>query len=334
LIQIADTGGLFSVSLLLLFLGGLCTTAYDYYLNENRRAALMSVSIACIVFAVWYGYGIVKIKNVELQSQNGTVLHVGLIQSNIPDANSLNYFAGSERYNREPVSFDLTRAAKQESAQTQLVIWPESALLSTPNNDEILQKRLSLLARNNKIALIINGTEPNRDSVTFSQKQFYNSSFLISREGAIINKYRKQILFPIGELRLFNRNRFTDAAYSFSPGNESALFDIGEGIKIIPAICYESIIPDHIEVGVRNGGDLIVVQASLRSFGYTPAHKIHRSMTLMLAVIYRLPILYVSNNGLTSVIAPTGKITQELPYLFQKGYVTAAVSIPNTPKKF
>jgi apolipoprotein N-acyltransferase len=57
-------------------------------------------------------------------------------------------------------------------------------------------------------------------------------------------------------------------------------------------------------------------------------------MTLMLAVIYRLPILYVSNNGLTSVIAPTGKITQELPYLFQKGYVTAAVSIPNTPKKF
>ncbi len=144
-----------------------------------------------------------------------------------------------------------------------------------------------------------------------------NSALLLGPNGDAIGRYDKIYLVPFGEFvpPLFSFvNRITQEAGDFAPGHE---------IKVLPAaghrlgvfICYESAFPHLVRQFAEKGADVLVNISNDGYFGHFDARQQHLLLVRMRAVENRRFIIRATNDGLTAVIDPSGRIIKELqPY--------------------
>ena len=99
---------------------------------------------------------------------------------------------------------------------------------------------------------------------------------------------------------------------TFSRGNQRVPLDIGDS-KAGTFICYESIFPDEVRQFAKHGGEVFVNISNDAWFGDTGAPRQHLNMARMRAVENRRWLLRDTNNGITAVVDPFGRITAEAP---------------------
>jgi apolipoprotein N-acyltransferase len=138
---------------------------------------------------------------------------------------------------------------------------------------------------------------------------------LLGPNGAEIGRYDKIDLVPFGEFvpPLFSFvNRITQEAGDFVPGHD---------IRILPAaghrlgvfICYESAFPDLVRQFTRKGADVLVNLSNDGYFGHSEARVQHLLIARMRAVENRRFLIRSTNDGITVVIDPSGRIIKRLP---------------------
>ena len=189
-----------------------------------------------------------------------------------------------------------------------LVIWPELPAPLYFYDDRDFHQAAINIARHGSYFLF--GTV----AYTVEHRPL-NSAVLLKPDGSEVGRYDKIDLVPFGE--------FVPSAFSFVNriSRETGDFAPGTDIKILQAagnrlgvfICYESAFPDLVRRFSKAGANVLVNLSNDAYFGRSEARLQHLALVRMRAVESRRFIVRSTNDGITAVIDPAGRIRKRLP---------------------
>ncbi len=194
------------------------------------------------------------------------------------------------------------------AVQSPLVIWPELPAPLYFYEDPQFRQAAINIARHGSYFLF--GT------VAYTgEHQPLNSAVLLKPDGSEVGRYDKIDLVPFGEFvpPVFSFvNRITQEAGDFVPGHDIKVLNAA-GHRLGTFICYESAFPDLVRQFSRQGADVLINLSNDAYFGPSEAREQHLSLVRMRAVESRRYIIRSTNNGITAVIDPAGRIVKQLP---------------------
>jgi apolipoprotein N-acyltransferase len=138
---------------------------------------------------------------------------------------------------------------------------------------------------------------------------------LLAPSGALVDRYDKINLVPFGEYvpPFFGFvNRITQEISDYVPGNRIVVFPM-DGHHLGVFICYESVFPAEVREFVKGGANLLVNISNDGYFGHSAAREQHLEIARMRAVENRRWLIRSTNDGITAVIDPAGRIEERLP---------------------
>jgi apolipoprotein N-acyltransferase len=318
---LAQLTGVYGVSFVAALLG-----ASVVLLRTQRRAAfagLAGVALlhACAAFLA------------GSPAQESRSLRVAALQGNIDQGEKW-----SERAFEDTLRTyeDLTRRAAAAGAQ--LIVWPETAVpapLAVPE----LRDRIAALAREVRTPLIVGavGTDTDADGRLTA---FYDSAFVFSHEGALLDRYDKTHLVPFGEylplrplLGHFIRALATGATASdVTAGARPRAIDVplanGETLRVGIPICYELIFPDLVRRFADDGAELLVGITNDAWYGRTGSPHQFLAMTALRSAETRLPAVRAANTGVSALIDDRGRV-QTRTRIFERDLVVGDVLLPD-----
>jgi apolipoprotein N-acyltransferase len=243
--------------------------------------------------------------------QAGT-LDVAAIQGNVPR----NRFTSLGRRGRVgPEDFTVVDNHVAETKRLlgqpppDLIVWPENSFDRDPRiNPEMFGPVVTLIDRIG--APLLAG------AILDAGDRFTNTNLLIEPTGQIVQQYDKVHLVPFGEyvpihffrsiVPALDRELPSDAI----PGRKLVVFHVGAA-RIGTLICFESTYPELARGLVRDGAQILIVTTNNASFGTSPAARQHLAMSQMRAVELGRSVVHAAISGISAVIQPNGKITQE-----------------------
>ncbi|MGH9584155.1 MAG: apolipoprotein N-acyltransferase [Bryobacteraceae bacterium] len=195
-----------------------------------------------------------------------------------------------------------------EAVRAPLVIWPEMPAPLYYYSDPAFRRLAARIAVDHGYFLF--------ETVAYTpENQPLNSAVLLGPSGEEIGRYDKIHLVPFGEYvpPLFSFvNRITNEAGDFVPGHDIKVLPAGQD-KLGVFICYESAFPDLVRQFTKKGANVLVNLSNDGYFGHSDAHEQHLLIARMRAVENRRYLIRATNDGITAVIDPSGRIVRELP---------------------
>jgi apolipoprotein N-acyltransferase len=85
----------------------------------------------------------------------------------------------------------------------------------------------------------------------------------------------------------------------------------GRDIKVIPAICYESIFSEYLTAFVKKGGNLLGVVTNDGWWGNTPGFEQHLAYSRLRAIELRRSVARSANTGVSALINQKGEFLQK-----------------------
>jgi apolipoprotein N-acyltransferase len=200
-----------------------------------------------------------------------------------------------------------------------LVVWPESPAPFI-EADPRYQRMLVALARQVQAPLVVGnlGTDYSAEDRAWRD---YNSALVIGVDGSRVGRYDKIHLVPFGEYIPFKRviffaHKLTGRVSEFSRGEQRKVFRLptanGQAHRYGIFICYESVFADEVREFAELGAEVLVNVSDDGWYGDTSAPWQHLNMVRMRAIENRRWILRDTNNGVTSVIDPYGRVRQSI----------------------
>ena len=241
-IQIAEVGGVYAVSLLLVAvnaaIAGSCVLG-------PRRAAMGSAAVA-IMLALSIGFGWLMLSRGSAPRSQQSI-QISVIQPAIEQgqkwdpAYQAETLAVYERLTRE--------AARSKPAA---VFWPETAAPIFLRGDPVLLGQLLSLVKDTGVPILVGSI----DRLPGPNGKFLNSAFLLGDQG-ITAKYDKIQLVPFGEYIPLASvigfvKQWAEFISDFAPGTRQTVFPL-KGASFGTVICYEVIFPDLFR-GFAAGG--------------------------------------------------------------------------------
>ncbi len=189
-----------------------------------------------------------------------------------------------------------------------LVIWPELPAPLYYYDDPAFRQTANEIAAKHGDFLF--GT------VGFTgQHQPLNSAVLLGAGGKEIGRYDKIDLVPFGEYvpPIFSWvNQISQEAGEFIPGRDVKVLDAGDQ-RLGVFICYESAFPDLVRQFTKQGANVLVNLSNDGYFGRSEARQQHLLIARMRAIENRRYLIRATNDGLSAVIDPAGRIVQTIP---------------------
>jgi apolipoprotein N-acyltransferase len=197
--------------------------------------------------------------------------------------------------------------ALSNAAPLRLVIWPELPAPLYYDDDADFRHEADAIAALHGYFLF--GT------VSYTREHNPLNSAVLLGPGGEIGHYDKIDLVPFGEYvpPVFSFvNRVTHEAGDFVPGDT---------IKVLPAgaqkmgvfICYEAAFPDLVRQFTASGANVLVNLSNDGYFGHSEARAQHLLIARMRAVENRRYLIRSTNDGLSAIVDPAGKIVQSIP---------------------
>jgi len=285
LIQISDLLGVKFISFLIL------TVNYLIFLSfkEKRFLFKKTICVACILLFC-FGYSTYRLK-ANIVTKN---ISVNIAQPNIP-----------QKLKWDPLARDFVvdrlKKLGKESSSDNLTIYPESAwpLLLDIGQIYEAQNLAQEIDRDILMGAVI------RDGFSF-----YNSAFLVKKDGELGNIYHKIKLVPFGEyvpLRSFLT--FIDvfnAMGDISPGKEKTLFQYNESAFSV-LVCFEDAFPQLVS-DLSRGRDFLINMTNDAWFMGNPQSRQHLSIMTFRAIENRISIVRAANTGVSGYVDFLGNI--------------------------
>jgi apolipoprotein N-acyltransferase len=266
------------------------------------------------------------------KTTTGTNQNVVVVQPNIDPYEKVSEETGSFEAQLHKL---ITTSEKQIDSNTALVVWPETALYTPSRIDEaslkenfFLNPLWAFLKRHPNTSLFT-GIESYRwfDHKTKYTEEFnglfyesYNGSMLIDSSGASAF-YHKSMLVPGVEtlpwfLKFIDKwfAKFGGTTAGYAKQKERTVLNEKNGLKIAPAICYESIYGEFMSKYVRNGANLICIITNDGWWKNTPGHKQHMNYARLRAIETRTWVARSANTGISCFIDPDGNVIDPQPY--------------------
>jgi apolipoprotein N-acyltransferase len=350
IIQIADLGGVYAISLLVAAVNGLITDS----LTGQRRTLRRDAVILLLFLASVFGYGSWRLG----QDRFAEGPKISLLQGNIPqEVKNESVVPGgetaAERMMREYVA--LMDDAVQ--AKPDLAIWPETSYpgchvfpaAGVPESElsswsrQIKDGENSLAAAGLKwhtpvlLGLITADVGPRE---TFRQ---YNSAVLVASDGRLRERYNKVHRVPFGEYIplvetfpwLKNFSPYDGLDYTVAAGTQLTRFELPTPARTYHfgvLICYED-----SEAGLacsyvaRDPVDFLVNISNDGWFKGTQEHEQHLAVSRFRSVECRRSLVRAVNMGVSAIIDPNGQVMHTPRPTWSKSKAITAVVTANVP---
>jgi apolipoprotein N-acyltransferase len=269
-------------------------------------------------YFVWVGYLVVliliwviggELSTIQWTQPTSKAIKVSIIQGNIPQ---------QIKWSPDQIIPTIQRYINLTKPywQSKIILWPEAAIpLPLPNAQNIINQ-LAARAKKHHTSLIL-GIPIRVNS------QYYNAAIAI---GAGSGKYYKQRLVPFGEYVPFENIlrglfAFFDLPMSdfvAGPKNQAPL--LANNVPVAPYICYEVAYDSLVRQDLPQAQILITISDDAW-FGQSIAAEQHLQIGQMRCLETGRYMLFSTNNGVTAIINPQGKIVQRIAR-FKPGVLT------------
>lgn len=339
-IQIADIFGAYGVSFVIMLVNvAIFITIKEFREKEFRMFALAIASV--VVFFV-LSYGIFRMKNVFI----GESYKVCVVQGNIPQ-----YQKWDANFREMIISRYETLTADAAKNKCDLIIWPETSVPGFLEEERDLLNRVRDLAVRTKTPLLVGSPRDDRSG----GERYYNSVYLISGDGMIVDIYDKIHLVPFGEylplkgvfafVEKFAKNPIGD----FRPGEKYTVFKLTaeksimgrseswrmiKKVKFSSLICFEDIFPEISRRFVKDGALFLVNMTNDAWFNVSAAPYQHAQCSIFRAVENRINVIRAANTGLSCFIDQKGRITDRVSRsgkdIFIDGHIMRDITLTKT----
>lgn len=330
-IQLAEFGGVWLVSGLVVFVNGLLAWAV-----AERRAwqGLLLGALAVAAALGWGAWRVYRLDDADRVSRSGSgrSIRVALVQTAIPQDEKWVQSKIRMIYSRLT---ELTRQAQADPG-TELIIWPETALPDDVRNSQNSYEVVWNLVQHGPP--ILAGSLDSAEGEG-GLPYYFNSALLFDVQGRIAGEYNKRHLVVFGEFIPFNgwippAWRFAlGLPLSITPGKRGAVFYVGEArVPLSPLICFEDILPYLAREDVRAGARMLVNLTNDAWFDERTAPNQHMRNAVLRAVENRVPLVRAANTGISCVITRSGRVESRLMdgdgRTWLPGVLAADVAVP------
>lgn len=335
LMQLAALFGVYGLSLLAVLL--FASPAAIWVPKGSSLGRQKPMVGLAVLFLVTLGIGYIWGERRLAQNEAAdTGVRLRLVQANVDQAdkwrpeNSAEIFADY---------LDLTLSDGLD--QIDLVIWPETAvpflLADSPDAlvaiGEALPDETVLLAGSARLVDV-------RDQAgRLKAQRIYNSLLVVDDTGRIAGAYDKIHLVPFGEylpfqdfLESLGFLQLTGVRGGFSAGTGPRLIEIPGAPPASPLICYEIIFPHAVTDPDRRPGWLLNLTNDAW-FGSSAGPYQHFHQARVRAVEQSLPVVRSANTGISAVIDPYGRISNQVD-LDEKGIADVTLPQAGSPTQF
>ena len=319
LIQIADLGGVYGITLLIVLANVVLYRALRAVSGAGVRYPVKSALtlLALLVATLFYGFSQLQKNDTDASKKP---MRVALIQGNIPQD-----VKWSPEFREKTVDTyeRLTREAAKGGVD--LIVWPESAVPFFFQDEPLQAERIRKLARETGAHLLLGSPA---HELRNGRNTFLNSAFLLSPSGETIGRADKLHLVPLGEYVPLGNiltfiNKLVVGIGDFAPGEKAVALDAA-GTKLGIQICYEVIFPELAREYVRAGARVLVAITNDAWFGRSSAPYQHLSISIFRAIETRTPLIRAANTGITAIVDKNGHIST-MTGLFAEGYRTGEI---------
>ncbi len=335
LVQIASITGIYGVAFVVVWTSLSFMSAGLVVLRQptQRSAWMAEIILPLTVLGVIFSFGFRALRS---QSSAQRRLRVTFVQPSIPQTLIWDPSRDDDRF-REVIALS---ARALSNNPTDVLLWPEAAVPKLLRYYPEMFQPVTNLARAHHVWMIIGADdmEPPPHPLKPDDADYFNSSFLISPEGKLINYYRKRGLVIFGEYIPLEHwvpfmKYFTPIPGGFTPGNGPVPFDLPDlQARTSVLICFEDIFPHLAREYAAQDIDFLVNLTNNGWFGESAAQWQHAVSALFRAIENGLPLLRCSNNGLTCWVDSQGRLRQifrdQRESVYGSGFMTAEVPLP------
>lgn len=227
-----------------------------------------------------------------------------------------------------------------------LIIWPETAYPAILRSSEmkennentpiVIREILSLTHSE----LFFGGYDQNGETPLSSAESTYNSGFLLNENGNLEGVFHKQVLLPFGEgLPFGHLNQYMipyleNHMSFFARGNQFTLFKLKNNTSFISAICYEILFPQYIRSylnATKEQAQFIVNLTNDSWYGRTSEPFQHLFLAHWRAIEFNLPVVRMTNTGISSVLYPDGTESKRTKLYSQETVDIDLKTFPRSP---
>lgn len=346
LLQIADLGGTYAVSLLLVFVN-VAVTDIILFVRSKDSSWKISVPIAAVLLIASFLYGNIRLGE-PLKESDTTILLVGRDEQTEYQQDLQRELDVYRAYARQTI-----RAVQGSDQTINAVVWPESML---SGGQPWLTVEDNLVVPDQAGGQKLNFTEPEfRQVIGQTQNDFrlrsidlltaigldrgppsiiggcglvrygeiprqHSGVVHIDASGSVVGTYAKNHLVMFGEYIPLVKSipwvrDFVPRGLGLDAGDGPEIFQVGN-LKVLPNLCIETAVEriaiDHLRHVDR--ADVIVTLTNDAWFDHSAVVGHHLRCAQMVAIGCRRPILSAANGGPTAWIDSSGQIVEKLAY--------------------
>lgn len=259
------------------------------------------VRTGCIILIALWGSGW-GLKQITWTEPAGEPITLTLIQGNI--SQDLKWRAEQKRY-----TLELYRAMTQQHWDSQVIIWPETAIPAFMNQVQaIFLQPLADEAKQHGVDLVV--------SLPSGEGKTYYNSAVVSHD--LQTLYHKNHLLPFGEylplqpLSGWILDLIEIPLGSFTAGGDHQSLLQAGGYPFVTTICYEDAF-GHEVIRQVEAARYLVNLTNDAWFGDSAQPYQHLQMSQMRALETGRYMVRATNTGVTAFIAPDGRVQSQAP---------------------
>jgi len=299
--QVAEIGGIRLVSAWVVGVN-----AAVFLLLAGRRRVALITAAALFLGLTW---GIWRMYHLPPAGPEVTVM---LVQGNVDPEAKWQESADSSLaiYQR------LTRRGLGEG-KPDLVLWPETAIPAYLGHQLSYQRRLRLLAKEARTPILTGA--PHYELKLGGGYTSLNSAFFFPGDGTAPQRYDKIRLVPFGERVPFQKwfpelGELNFGQAEFTPGKEYAVFDLPNGVRLSPQICFESVFGPETRRYAINGARALVNLTNDGWYGNSSGPYQHAALVQFRSIETRYPLFRAANTGISLAVDRVGRVVDRIPW--------------------
>ena len=339
LIQLADLGGAYLVSFVMLVTSGL---AYEGIRAPRAKIRWGPIAAALLLLAAQIGYGAWRLSQTQVDAGERAAVEVMLVQGSIDTT----FDEDQDPYDARATYANLTRQALRSGDRPDLIVWPESmysVMVEVAKPGDERHGRLPADVENVSAAELERWHQHERQllarfagewqtqlvlgcsTLDYSAERVrrFNSALFVNLAGEVEARYDKMhpVLFgeyvPLGNWFPW-LYRLTPMQLGLDAGEDAVPFRVND-VVFSPAVCFENTVPHLVRRQVRQlrrEGTPASALLTITNDGWfwgSSLLDLHLACGVFRAVEHHLPMVIGANTGFSASIDPAGRIVAQGP---------------------